>query len=173
MPQLTSLPAASSDLFGSTAYDGPGGLTGNSAGWQLARYDLTGFSGDVKIRFRYMTDEAVNGQGWYVDDVKVGDGAVDPIASAAGWTTDGTNGWLFTNGMQNNDWTADIYAPSAKAGTKGYGVTSVVPVAGTGSSGSTWVSTQYLKNGKVYGIVSNRPDGTFASNGRLTILKGK
>ena len=170
LPQLSTLPAGTTNSMGSSAYDGPGGLTGNSGGWQPARYDLAGFSGDVQVRFRYRTDEAANGQGWYVDDVQVDDGPADAIDSAAGWTT---NGWLFTTGLQSNDWTADAFAPYAKAGRKAYNVFSLVGVNATNPTGSAYINTQYLKNGKVYGIVANRPDGTFASEGRLTITKGK
>ena len=171
LPQITTLRAGVSNLFGSTAWDGAGGLTGSSAGWKPAQFDLAGFTGNVKIRFRYATDEASNGQGWYIDDLQVGGVLNDPVASAAGWTT---NGWLFTTGMQDNDWTADLYVPYAKAGKTWYTVTPFVGVAGSGASGSTWVNTQYLKSGKTYGIVSNRPrNGTFAAAGRLTILKGK
>ena len=97
LPQKTALQAGVENKNGSSAWDGAGGLTGNSAGWQPATYDLTGFAGDIKIRFRYSTDEASNGQGWYVDDVDVA-GVVDPITSPAEWTTDAANGWIFTPG---------------------------------------------------------------------------
>ena len=63
--------------------------------------------------------------------------------------------------------------PFAKAGAKGYQVVPVVQVAGQGISGKTYISAQHQKNAKVYGIVSNAPNGTFGSLGKLTLLKGK
>jgi hypothetical protein len=171
LPQISKLRAGVSNLFGSSAWDGAGGFTGNSGGWQLASFDLTGFTSDVHVRFRYATDEASNGQGWYVDDIAVGSVFADPVDSANGWST---NGWLFTTGLQNNDWTADVFVPYAKAAARTYAVKPVVPVKGAGSAGSAYISTQFLKNGKTYGIVSNRPrDGVFDATGLLTIAKGK
>ena len=127
------------------------------------------FSGTVQLRFRYSTDDAFNGQGWYVDDISVGS-FVDPVETTNGWTT---NGWLFTTGLQNNDWTADAFVPYAKGGKTGYQVVPVLGLAGQGTAGSQYVSAQYQKSFKVYGIVSNHPDGTFSSLGKLTIAKGK
>lgn len=169
LPQLTALRVGDTNKFGSSAWEGPGGFTGSSGGWRQARFELSGFTGSVRIRFRYATDEAANGQGWYVDDIGVG-AQFDPVDSTDGWTT---NGWLFTNGLQNNDWTCDAFVPYSKAKKDWYELTSVVPVAGPGAEGSAKLDTTYLKSGKIYGIVSNRPDGTFASNGRLTSIKGK
>lgn len=170
LTQVSSLPAGADNINGSSAYTGPGGLTGNSVGWQLAEYALDGRSGAVTVRFRYMTDEAVNGQGWYVDDLGV-DGAVqNNVSSQTGWAT---NGWIFTNGLQNNDWTADAYVPYAKAAKNWYTVTNFVGLLGQGVAGSVYLNCQYLKNGYVYGIVSNRPDGVFDATGRLTVTKGK
>jgi Immune inhibitor A peptidase M6 len=169
LPQLTSLPAGAANLNGSTVWDGPGGLTGTSGGWQQAQYSLGGLSGTVHVRFRYATDEAFNGQGWYIDDITLGS-LEDPVDTSDGWTT---NGWLFTTGQQDNDWTVDAFVPFAKGGKKGYQVVSVVGLDGAGISGSRYIPAQFQKSFKVYGIVSNHPDGTFSSLGRLTIAKGK
>ena len=177
LPQLSSLRTGVTDINGSTAWKvgGSGGFTGTSGGWQDARFDLSGFTGDVQLRFRYVTDEASNGQGWYVDELAIGTAFVDPVDTVNGWSTDAAGGWLFTTGLQTNDWTADSYAVYQKAKAPAtYAVRSIIPVAGSLASGSLYIPTQYLKNGKTYGIVSNRPrDGVFASAGKLTILKGK
>lgn len=178
LPQLSALRVGVTDINGSTAWKnglGAGGFTGTSGGWQDARFDLTGFSGDVFLRFRYITDEASNGQGWYVDDLAIGTTFVDPVDTVNGWSTDAANGWLFTTGLQTNDWTADSYAVYQKAKAPAtYAVRAIIPVAGNLASGSLYIPAQYLKNGKTYGIVSNRPrDGVFASAGKLTILKGR
>jgi hypothetical protein len=181
LPQLTSLRTGVTDINGSTAWKiaGAGGFTGSSGGWKDASFNLSGFTGDVRLRFRYVTDEAANGQGWYVDDIAGGVPTLspifsDPVETVNGWATDAANGWLFTTGMQGNDWTADSYAVYQKALKTWYTVRPVVGVAGTGLSGSLYIPAQYLKSGKTYGIVSNRPrDGIMASAGRLWILKGK
>ena len=169
LTQLSGLPTATADLNGSSAWDGPGGFTGVSGGWQQARFSMGNFSGTVHLRFRYSTDDAFNGQGWYVDDISVGS-FVDPVDTTNGWTT---NGWLFTTGLQNNDWTADAFVPYAKGGKTGYQVVPVLGLAGQGTAGSQYVSAQHQKSFKVYGIVSNHPDGTFSSLGKLTIAKGQ
>ena len=39
------------------------------------------------VRFRYATDEAFNGVGWYVDDISLGSFS-DPVAAVNGWTTE-------------------------------------------------------------------------------------
>ena len=187
LPQVSALRVGVTDINGSTAWKvpgaGAGGFTGTSGGWKDASFSLAGFTGDVRLRFRYVTDEASNGQGWYVDDLAVGVPGMDPVFSDAvdatnEWVTDAADGWLFTTGLQHNDWTADSYAVYQKAKAPAtYAMNSIV-LAPTGglASGSLYVPAQYLKNGKTYGIVSNRPrDGVFASatGNSLKILKGK
>jgi len=170
LTQLSALQVGFSNLNGSTAWDSPGGFTGTSGGWKLAQFSLGSFSGTVHLRFRYATDEAANGQGWYIDDLSLGS-FVDPVDTVNGWVTDPANGWLFTTGQQDNDWTADAFVPFAKAGARGYQLVPVVGTAGQGITGKVYVPAQYQKSFKVYGIVSNRPNGTFASTGQLTLIK--
>jgi hypothetical protein len=166
LEQLSSLPMATTDVNGSGAWDGPTALTGNSAGWQEARYSFGTLSGSVWVRFRYRTDEAVNGVGWYVDDVRAGTFIDDDTTS--GWTS---TGWVWTNGMQDNDWTADAYLPNAKARTRGAAVINLVPLAGRGTDGSAWLDARYMKSFRIIGVMSNRPNGVLLSTGRLTIAK--
>jgi hypothetical protein len=172
LTQLSALPVGVSNLNGSTAWDSPGGFTGTSGGWQQAKFSLGSFSGTVHLRFRYATDEAANGQGWYIDDLALGS-FTDSVDTPNAWVTDPANGWSFTTGQQDNDWTADAYVRMAKARRNASQVIPVVGLAGQGTQGSVYVSAQYQKNLKVYGIVSNRPNGTFGSTGKLTLLKGK
>lgn len=48
------------------------GITGNSNGWVKAEFDLSAFTGKtIKIRFRYVTDQYVNYDGFAVDDIAV------------------------------------------------------------------------------------------------------
>jgi Immune inhibitor A-like, MAM domain len=172
LTQLSTLPVGVSNLNGSTAWDSPGGFTGTSGGWQQAQFSLGAFSGTVHLRFRYATDEAANGQGWYIDDLTLGS-FTDPVDTTNGWVTDAADGWQFTTGQQDNDWTADAFVPFAKAGGRGYQLVPVVGTSGQGITGKVFVSAQFQKNSKVYGIVGNRPTGTFSSTGRLTLIKGK
>ena len=173
LAQTSALPTGVSDLNGSGAWEGPGGLTGTSAGWQQATYSLASFSGDVHVRFRYATDEGYNGQGWYIDDVTAG-GFSDPVDSSAAWSTAAApDGWLFTSGLQTNDWTADAVVPFAKAQKRGITIVPVLGVDATAQSATAYVDAQYQKSFKVYGVVSNRPDGAFASTGILSLLKGQ
>jgi len=175
----SALRIGSTDVNGSTAWKngpGAGGFTGSSGGWQTASFSLGGLSGDLMIRFRYITDEASNGQGWYVDDIALGSFA-DPCDTTNGWTADPADGWAFTTGLQHNDWTADSVGIYQKAsGRLSYTVRVAVPVTGVGGAGSVYVPAQYLKSGKTWASVSNRPrDGIFASatGSRLWISKGK
>jgi hypothetical protein len=46
--------------------------TDTSGGWQLVEADLSSLAGnDLQLRFRFASDEAVGGVGWYIDDVVV------------------------------------------------------------------------------------------------------
>lgn len=71
-----------------------GALTGSSGGaWREVELDLSAFSGPVTLRFRYATDAAVNGRGWYIDELVVTDrrGVVlrDGAERAGGWDAAG------------------------------------------------------------------------------------
>jgi len=47
------------------------GITGSSAGWVHAVFDLSGYAGQtILIRFRYVTDGYVTGEGFYADDIE-------------------------------------------------------------------------------------------------------
>jgi immune inhibitor A len=71
------------------------GIDGDSAGWKPAKFDLTAFAGKtIELRFRYATDSATHGLGFFADDLKITaagrtvleDGAE---SGAAGWTAVG------------------------------------------------------------------------------------
>jgi immune inhibitor A len=53
------------------------GYTGYSGGWLAETVDLSAYAGaaSVLLRFRYETDPATNGLGWFLDDFKVADGS--------------------------------------------------------------------------------------------------
>lgn len=73
------------------------GLTGFSNGWVHETFDLSPYAGSsIRLRFRYMTDWAVNFDGWFLDEITITadgstifyDGAetLDPGWTAKGWT---------------------------------------------------------------------------------------
>jgi hypothetical protein len=47
------------------------GLTGWSGDWVNMSFDLSAYSGDILIAFRYVTDWATTYEGWYIDNVYV------------------------------------------------------------------------------------------------------
>jgi len=47
--------------------------------WRKVEFDLSNYTGSVSIRFRFATDQAVRREGWYVDDVYIGNGNVADI----------------------------------------------------------------------------------------------
>ena len=170
LTQLSALPTATADLNGSSAWDGPGGFTGGSGGWQTGAVQHGQPSAGpctCASATRPTTPSTVRaGTSTTSRSVRSSTRSTPPTAGP-------TNGWLFTTGLQNNDWTADAYVPFAKGGKTGYQVVPVLGLAGQGTAGSQYVSAQHQKSFKVYGIVSNHPDGTFSSLGKLTIAKGK
>lgn len=45
---------------------------GNSGGWIAKDYDLSPYGGNnVRIRFLFVSDELVNAEGWFIDDIQV------------------------------------------------------------------------------------------------------
>lgn len=68
------------------------GYTGNSAGWVREEVDLAPWVGDeVLVRFAYLTDEAITGVGFLLDDVSIPEieFADDVESGAGGWEAAG------------------------------------------------------------------------------------
>lgn len=68
------------------------GYTGESAGWIEERVDLSEFAGkQVQIRFEYVTDAAVNGEGMLLDDIAIPEIGYysDFEKDTGGWQADG------------------------------------------------------------------------------------
>ena len=76
------------------------GYTGDSDGWQEGVASLAGYAGrDAMIRFHYVTDDAVNGPGMCVQDVRVsGD---DDASDTDDWVADG---FVRVNNLVRQDW---------------------------------------------------------------------
>ena len=63
------------------------GITGTTGGaWVDLTADLSAYSGDVLLGFRYWTDGAVAPIGFCVDEISVAGGAPDGAETDAGWT---------------------------------------------------------------------------------------
>jgi len=78
------------------------GYTGTSDGWIDEAVDLSAYAGQssVLLRFRYETDPASLGMGWYLDDIKVTKGTTvilsdDAEAATNPWVV---SGWTRTDG---------------------------------------------------------------------------
>ena len=68
------------------------GYSGKSNGWKEERVDLSMFAGkEVVIQFEYITDAAVNGDGFLIDDIRIEvlDYSSDLEADSGGWKADG------------------------------------------------------------------------------------
>jgi immune inhibitor A len=65
------------------------GITGSSGGWVSLTADLSSFTGDVLLGFRYWTDVAVVNPGFMVDEISINGSPADGAESDAGWTFGG------------------------------------------------------------------------------------
>ncbi len=62
------------------------GFTGKTNGWTTESFDLSSYAGQkVLVAFRYMTDWASNGAGWYVANLKLNGALVDAMNSTDGF----------------------------------------------------------------------------------------
>ncbi len=68
------------------------GYTGRSDGWILEEVDLSDYAGEeVTLQFEYLTDAALNGEGFLIDDVSIAaiDYETDFESGDGGWQPDG------------------------------------------------------------------------------------
>jgi hypothetical protein len=92
--QILSTPSGSlEDLSGSGfGWSYTGQSHGEQNGWVQEQVDLSSFAGEeVLLRFEYVTDSAVNGNGFALDDISIPEigYASDFEADAGGWQPDG------------------------------------------------------------------------------------
>lgn len=86
---------------------GPGytGVSGEDApGWVQEIYDLSAFAGGpLWVRFSYVTDDAVNTEGWFIDDLAIpAIGFEDSFeGEVAGWESEG---WILTDNRLPQRW---------------------------------------------------------------------
>ena len=65
------------------------GITGNSGGWVPLTADLSAYTGDVLLGFRYWTDVAVVEPGFMLDNIEITGYPTDGAEEDTGWTFDG------------------------------------------------------------------------------------
>jgi hypothetical protein len=97
------------------------GLTGSSGGWINLTYDLSAYDGqDVLVAFRYMTDWAVNEEGWYIDNVDIAG-----VFSSDGSSTDGFQSLNEVLGI-SNDFTVQLVGERNHRGQSEYEVMTIL-----------------------------------------------
>jgi immune inhibitor A len=84
-----SIPTNVSSLTNPNGQNFGNGITGNSGGWVYLSADLSAYTGDVLLGFRYWTDVAVINPGFMVDEISINGGPTDGAEADAGWTFDG------------------------------------------------------------------------------------
>ena len=76
--------------------------------WVQESFSLRAYAGEeVLVRFEYVTDDAVNAPGWFIDDITIPaiDYAVDFEEGADGWESEG---WLLTDNRLLQEWLVQI-----------------------------------------------------------------
>jgi immune inhibitor A len=76
----------------------PNGIDGFSSGWVDLTADLSAFTGNVMLGFRYTSDGGVNFDGFMVDDIQITGSPLDGAETDAGWTF---NGFRVTTGTED------------------------------------------------------------------------
>ena len=88
------------------AYTGLSG-GGGEASWIKEQIDLTPYAGQpVRIRFEYITDDAYNDPGFFVDDISIPElGYLYDAESDGGWTAEG---FVRSTNIVPQDWTVQL-----------------------------------------------------------------
>ena len=103
--QRTTTENPSGNSFGAayTAQSAPSRLA-RTPGWIEETFDLRPYAGKkVSIRFEYVTDDAVNAPGWFIDKFEIPaiGYATDWADGADGWES---QGWLLTDNTLPQEW---------------------------------------------------------------------
>lgn len=146
-------------------------ITGSSSGWVSASFSLPVVA-DLQIRFNYYTDEAVNGQGWFIDDVAVNGFSDGFEGGSVNWDL---GGWTITTGLFDNDWLVAYTNPVHSRGQfdhLDYGYFDSNFVSGSYEYEIGVVDTNKLKNQSATVVIANRP-GESPFDGGYLLLVGK
>jgi len=79
----------------------PNGIDGFSGGWVDLMVDLSAYTGDVMLGFRYSSDGGVNFDGFMIDNIQVTGFEVDGAETDAGWTYAPAGGFRVTTGTED------------------------------------------------------------------------
>ena len=109
--QRTTTTNPSGNSFGH-AYTAKSAATpgGETPGWVQESFDLHAYASDkILVRFEYVTDDAVNAPGWFIDDINIPaiGYAADFENGADGWESEG---WLLTDNQLPQKWLVQIMA---------------------------------------------------------------
>jgi immune inhibitor A len=86
----------------STSSVEPNGIDGFSGGWVDLTADLSAYTGNVMLGFRYITDSGVSEAGFMVDDISISGYPLDGAETDAGWTyKPATGGFRVTTGTES------------------------------------------------------------------------
>ena len=119
-----------SPFFGEGIFDGStiaNGCRNSSLPFQLKQYDISNMSGsDVRFRFSFFSDQLVELDGWYIDDVGI---EIDVFEQSGEWLsqpiyTDPNFGWAQIDGLvtepSGTQVTFDVVNPSTGLVIDGY-----------------------------------------------------
>jgi len=96
----TSVPTNRSTTTNPNGQNFGNGITGTTAGWVALTADLSAYTGNVLVGFRYWTDVEVIGAGFSVDDIALA-GQFDGAEAPAGWVfAPATGGFRVTTGVE-------------------------------------------------------------------------
>jgi hypothetical protein len=106
--QQTTTDNPTGNSFG-PAYTGEPMLSDKATGrWVVEHFDLSRYAGEaIWLRFEYVTDDAVNRTGWFIDDVHIPgiDYKTDFEHGPDGWES---NGWLLTDNHLTQRWLLQV-----------------------------------------------------------------
>jgi immune inhibitor A len=113
------------------------GITGTTNGnWVTLTADLSAYTGNVLLGFRYWTDPAVVETGFQVDEISVTGSPTDGAESDTGWTFDPAGGFRVTTGAESqfffNAYAAEFrqyrgYDDSLRTGPYNFGFLNTLP----------------------------------------------
>jgi len=150
----------------------------NGDGWVHGTFALPAAS-NVLVRFSYFTDEAVNGKGWFIDNVSA-DGFSDGFEGGPGnWTL---GGWSWTTGLFSNDWAAGYINPVYSNGKLAdiqvayFGTEVTGPCSASNPAPCEFVTgtvdTSRLNRDRAVVFFTNRPaESVFDSDYRILVSK--
>ena len=91
------------------AYTGETMISDRAAGrWVIEHFDLSRYAGEpVWLRFEYVTDDAINHAGWFIDDIRIPGihYATDFEHGPSGWESEG---WLLTDNQLAQRWLLQV-----------------------------------------------------------------